>query len=401
MAEEQTGTAVFCNQCGAPSSGDTTNCAACGHPLQVLPPPVVTVGPVLYDFADDEPDAGGTGDVPTVPVGAVGAATAGGVVAGAPIGATTQLPVQASPSPFAGGFRLAVTSFLAVITAVVAVVASFARVLRIEVDGVAPTVPVGDRTVDDLASNLFGAVLLAVVALVVGAVGAGFRRRWAAGLAGGAGLAVAGWGALVLGLAERPIQVATSIASRPTPEPFSVFITRDLGWFLAAAVTTLGVLTFLVSLASIRSDGHRGLNPWIAAVGAVTAVIAAAGPLIPEGAAAIEANWTISDEAPVAPALFLVGRLVQLGALALAGVLGFLVTRRYGLGLAIGGGSVVLWLAVSTLLGIGSSPIGPAVTNPGSPTDDLHAVTIVALTALVGLAVVAVIAAVEQGAREP
>jgi uncharacterized membrane protein len=123
--------------------------------------------------------------------------------------------------------------------------------------------------------------------------------------------------------------------------------------------------------------------------------------MIPEGAASIEANWTVSEEAPVAPALFLVGRLVQLGALALAGVLGFLVTRRYGLGLAIGGGSVVLWLAVSTLLGLGRSPIGPAVTNPGSPSDDLHAVTIVALTALVGLAVVAVLAAVEQGAREP
>jgi hypothetical protein len=398
MAETQTGPAVFCNQCGAPSAGGRATCEACGHPLQQLAPPSVRVGPVLYDFTEDEPDPGPSGDVPTVPVGAVASVGVGGATAA---GATTQLPAQASPSALAGGFRLAVTSFVAVVTAVVAVVASFARILRIEVDGVAPTVPVGDRTVDDLATNLFGAVLLAVVALVVGAIGAGFRRRWAAGLAGGAGLAVAGWGALVLGLAERPIQVATTIASQPSPDPFTVFVTRDLGWFLAAAAATLGLVTFLVSLASVRADGHRGLNPWIAAVGAVTAVIAAAGPMIPEGAASIEANWTVSEEAPVAPALFLVGRLVQLGALALAGVLGFLVTRRYGLGLAIGGGSVVLWLAVSTLLGLGRSPIGPAVTNPGSPSDDLHAVTIVALTALVGLAVVAVLAAVEQGAREP
>jgi hypothetical protein len=81
-------------------------------------------------------------------------------------------------------------------------------------------------------------------------------------------------------------------------------------------------------------------------------------------------------------------------------VVGFLQVRRWGLGVAIGGMLPVLWLAVTSLLELGDSPVGPAFTNPGDAARDLHAVTVVGMTALAGLAIVAVIAAYDQTVRE-
>ncbi len=52
------------------------------------------------------------------------------------------------------------------------------------------------------------------------------------------------------------------------------------------------------------------------------------------------------------------------------------------------------------MLELGDSPVGPADTNPGDTAGDLHAVTVVGITALAGLAIVAIIAAYDQTVRE-
>lgn len=343
--------------------------------------------PILYDLADDEPD-----------------------LVAVPQQRTEQFPVVAPISlvdptdpSLARPPRIGVVAILGTLTGIVALVGMFPRVVAVRTDSSAPTFPTGDWLVADVGTNLPGALIVALVSLLVGIVGAVFRQRWGYGLAGGSGLAIAGWSALTIGLVERPVQVALDAVDGPVVQTFSVTITRDIGYGLIVAAGVGGVLTFLASLPRAAPDHRRSLNPWIAAVGALAALVAAAGPLLPEGAASLEDNWTRTGTSADLPVLFVGGRLLQLGLLALAGVVGFLLVRRYGLGLAIGGLTVSAWLAVTTLFDLGESPVGPGVANPGSDlgTPDLHSVTLVGLAALLALATVAVIAAYDQAAREP
>ena len=374
------------------------------------PMPAPVGAPQLYDLALDEPDL--LRDTPAAPVagpspsaGTSGATTT--VVAGT---ATDQLPPATAPllsdppegTGALGGFRIGVVSGLGLVAGMTALFGMFTRVIAIRTDARTPAFDTGDWLVADLGTNLPGAMIVALVVLLAGVIGAGFRQRWAAGLAGGAGLAITGWVALTIGLSERPIESAVDAVSRPTTEAFTVTITRDVGYWVLLAAGVLGFLTFAVSLASAGRDRRRGLNPWIASLGAVAAVIAAAGPLIPQGTATLDDNWSPGSGGLGLPTWFVVGRLVQLGLLAYTGVIGFLLVRRYGLGLAIGGMTVSVWLALSTLLGLGDAPVGPGFANPGQRGSEieLHAVTIVGLIALVGLTVVAVIAAYDQAARE-
>ena len=368
----------------------------------------------VYDFASDEPD-----DIthPTVrpappippspprpPVVVTAEQVTAKYAAPAPTGPKTlQMPLI---DPHDMGrlrrfrFRFGVVSGTAVVAALVAVVGVFANVTAISTDATSPTFDTGDWLVGDLGSNLQVAGLVGIAALLVGAVGAGFGIRWGAGLAGGAGLALAGWAALVIGLAEQPLQAATTAVEQPTTESFTITLTRDLGYWLLLATIVLGGAAFVVSLVLAGNDGRSGLNPWIAALGAVSALIAAGGPLVPEGAATFRNNWSSAGGTFDQPTAYLAGRLAQVLLLAFAGVVGFLQVRRWGLGVAIGGMLPALWLAFTAMLELGDSPVGPAFTNPGDADGDLHAVTVVGMTALAGLAIVAVIAAYDQTVRE-
>ena len=138
----------------------------------------------------------------------------------------------------------------AIVAAIVALVGVFANVATITTDATTPTFETGDWLVSDLGSNLQVAGLIGIGALLVGAVVAGFGIRWGAGLAGGAGLALAGWAALVIGLAEQPLQAATTAVEQPTTESFTVTLTRDLGYWLLLATIVLGGAVFVVSLVS-------------------------------------------------------------------------------------------------------------------------------------------------------
>ncbi|HWM19277.1 MAG TPA: zinc ribbon domain-containing protein [Ilumatobacteraceae bacterium] len=319
----------------------------------------------------------------------------------APTAATTaEMPLLDPEGLRRFRFRLGVVTGTSIVAAIVALVGVFANVVTITTDAVTPTFQTGDWLVGDLGSNLRVAGLIGVGALLVGAVAAGLGVRWGAGLAGGAGLAIAGWAALVIGLVEQPLQAATIAVDAPTTESFTITITRDLGYWLLLASIVIGGAVFVVSLAYAGNDNRSGLNPWIAALGAVSALFAAGGPLVPEGAATFRNNWSSAGGTFDQPTAYLAGRLAQVALLALAGVIGFLQVRRWGLGVAIGGMLPVVWLAVTALLELGDSPVGPAFANPGDTNGDLHAVTVVGMTALVGLAIVAMIAAYDQTVRE-
>ena len=148
------------------------------------------------------------------------------------------------------------------------------------------------------------------------------------------------------------------------------------------------------------SDRRPGLNPWIAALGGLAVVIAAAGPLIHEGRARFSDNWYLVEAPGEPPAMLLAGRAIQLAAFLIAGLVGFLSVRRYGLGLAAGGTLPFIWLAASTLLELTDHPVGPAFRNPGSSEVDLHGVTVIGVAALISMLLLAVIGAYDQNVRE-
>jgi MFS family permease len=266
------------------------------------------------------------------------------------------------------------------------------------------TAPPGFRTgtwvLDDLADNMSIAMLIAAVLLVIGGIAAGFRWRWGSGLAGGAGLALTGLVALAIGLAEFPIDAARDFAAIPNAQQFTLTITREIGYWLLIAAAALGIVVFFASINEAFGDRRSGLNPWIAALGALATVVAMFGPMIPEGTAVFSDNWYLIEGPGEPSALLLVGRLVQLALLAITGVAGYLCVRRWGLAVAIGGALPIVWLAASTLFDLTDTPVGPAYANPGADEIELHGVTIIGVSAIVAIAILAVVAAYDQSVRE-
>ena len=176
-------------------------------------------------------------------------------------------------------------------------------------------------------------------------------------------------------------------------------ITRGVGYWSLLAAGALGLLVLLGSLRRSGRDRRSGLDPWIAALGAVSFLIAAGGPLIPEGTADWSGNYNSDTLGVELPTLFFVGRGVQLGLLALCGVVGFLLVRRYGLGLAVGSAVATGWLLVTAATDQTASPIGPAYENPGSLDLQPHAVTIVGFAMVGFFALVAVVMALLDADR--
>ncbi len=339
-----------------------------------------------YDFVEREPETA-TQIVPT---------------------ATSQMPIVVAAAGVPDRrFRFGAVTFLALVTGGVTLGGLFATTLSVGSDTrltIGDDAPFGFRTgtwiADDLADNLSIAGLLAVVLMVTGGVAAAFRWRWGAGLAGGAGLSLTGLAALTLGLAQIPIDAAHEFARIPPDEPFTLTITRDLGYWLLLTAAALGIVLFFASINDAVGDRRSGLNPWIAALGALATVVAAAGPLLPENLAVFSDNWYLTDGPGEAPALLLGARLLQLGLLAMTGIVGYLSVRRWGLGVAIGGSVPIVWLAISTLFELTDAPVGPGFRNPGAEDMHLHGVTIIGVSAVAALSILAVIAAYDQGVRE-
>lgn len=293
-------------------------------------------------------------------------------------------------------FKFRPTFVLAFLGMIAALMTSVADVTDIRTDRVVDGIPNRVSTVADIGSNLPVAGFIGAAIMLIGGVLHCFGLRWGAGLAGGAGLALAGWAGLTLGLAEVPINTAARITRDPnTPGPFTLTVTRDLGYWLIVALAALGLIVFAFSLVSAGTAGRRGLNPWTAALGALAALVVAAGPLITVGGANFDVNFG-TDELPF---VFFAGRIAQLALIAVAGVVGFLLVRSYGLGLAAGGVSVALWMWLSSLLEIGDRPLGIAAGNLGSSDTSPHAVTTVGVALTVVMLIVAATIAIVQTSR--
>lgn len=313
------------------------------------------------------------------------------------------LPIVAAPPRF----RVGAVTVCGVLAAIIALAGTFATSIEITSDtalvpteNAPPEFRTGTWVLDDLADNMSIAMLIAAVLLVVGGIAAGFRWRWGSGLAGGSGLALAGLAALSIGLAQFPIDAAHDFAAIPNPQQFTLTLTRDVGYWLLLAAGALGVIVFFASINDAFGDRRPGLNPWIAALGALSTVVAVFGPTIPEGTAVFSDNWYLIEGPGQPSALLLVGRLVQLALLAVTGIAGYLCVRRWGLALALGGALPIVWLAASTLFELTDTPVGPAYANPGADDVELHGVTIIGVSAVVAIGILALVAAYDQSVRE-
>lgn len=322
---------------------------------------------------------------------------------GTPFEPTTQIP---SGGLFDGGsdveeyavqsegFRLRASFVFAFLAMVATLMASVADVIDIRTTRPVDGIIVGIRALDDFGTNLAVAGFVGAALMLVGGLLSCFGLRWGAGVAGGAGLSMTGWAAVTLGLVETPIHAAEGVTANATEvSTFTLAVTRDLGYFLIAAIGLLGLLVFIVSLRMAGTGGRPGLNPWIAAVGALAAVVLTAGPLVTLSGVPLDANLGTAG----IPREFFAGRLIQLGMILVTGVIGFLSVRTYGLGLAAGGLGVAGWMWISSLAELGDRPVSVAVGNLGTLDTVPHAVTTVGVSAsIVLLAVAATMAALSR-----
>ncbi len=295
-------------------------------------------------------------------------------------------------------FRFRLVFLFSLFSLAAALMAFVADVIDIRTSRPTAGIDTGASTLDDLGSNLAMAGFIGAAAMVLGGLLACFGIRWGAGLAGGAALAVVGWASLTIGLAEFPIAVAESI-TRTSPEAFTLTVTRDVGWLLVAGIGVLAVLVFMASLRLSGTGGHRPLNPWIAAVTAVAGVVLAFGPLVPVGDAVFADNFRSTDPNRDLPTAFFAGRLAQVALIAVAVVVGSLVVRAFGLGLATGGVTVATWMWATSLAGLGSNPVGIADRNPGADDTVPHAVTSVGVVITLVMLAVASVTALWQRRR--
>jgi hypothetical protein len=435
-----------CDACGKAVAAGDRFCTACGAPLpleadaptsptrpdpateqletQPVPAPT-TVATTTddADWGDSDPVWAATGPSPVItaahpstselpatePIATEprsGAGTTAVITTPATM-STSELPRVPAPIRERRRFRLTAVTLLSLVGSIVMMLAMFSTVVTVSSDSRLPVgddVPLNFRTgswiPSDLADNLPIAGLIAVALLMAGGVAAGFGWRGGSGLAAGCGLAIAGLAALTIGLAQYPIDAAYEMARIPSEDTFTLTITRDVGYWLQIVAGALGVVVFFASLDDAFGDRRPGLNPWVAALGALSGVVMALGPLIPEGAAVWSDNWYVTDGPGEPPAMLLGMRLVQLALLGLASLIGFLCVRRWGLGLAVGGALPAIWLTISTLFDLTEHPVGPGFRNPGTTGMSVHGVTIIGASALSAFLLLAVVAAYDQSQHE-
>ena len=420
---------MVCTSCGSDVAESQKFCHECGAALDQPTEPVLLTEPPTVEAAappiaplssaDDvtaaalTPPANPPLTPPvTPPATATTPPTADAITAVTPMASPSPTPTVEMPAVFDGSddlaeypapresFRFRVVFILSLFGAVAVLMTVVADVIDIRTTRPAAGIATGPQNLADLGSDLGAAAFVGAAVMVLGSLLACFGLRWGAGLAGGAGLALAGWAGLSIGLAELPIALAESV-TRTSTEEFTLRVTRDIGWWLIVGVGVIGILVFTASLRSAGTGGHRALNPLIAAVTAVASVILGFGPLIPVGDATFSDNFRSPDPNFDLPTAFFAGRLGQVGLIVAAGVVGMLLVRSYGLGLAAGATSVAVVLWVVSLAELGSRPIGIAVRNPGAATTVPHAVTSVGMASMLAMLVLAAALATYRLTRQP
>ncbi len=270
--------------------------------------------------------------------------------------------------PLTQQFRITPLVAVSALAAVVGVAACFVTVASFEVTG-----DLSNRQeykLNDFASNLTLGVIVAAALLIGGAVLGATGRRVGSGLAGGAGLAMAGAFGWVIGQVTALFD-AQEVTLLNGGGNFRLTTTQEIGFVLAAVAAGLGVVAFVVSLSSGGADGQPVISPAIGAIGALGTLAVVIGPLIPMNGAAFGDNF--SNEFIPPATLYL--RLAVLALIGIGGLVGFLANRRWGYGLALGAISVGAIQWVTAISESGDHPLGIAGGNVGATDYAPHIVT--------------------------
>jgi hypothetical protein len=291
------------------------------------------------------------------------------------------------PVSTTGSVALAVIASLA---GLAAIIGSFLPMLTMTTDAPIGADQTGDFTPNDLVggTNLQVAFIVAGITLIAGGAVAKLGKRFGAGLACGAGLALIPfvvwlWGATKV-VSDAVEGQATIVASSGGGGTF--FQSKlGAGFYILVGAAVVGLLALFVSLAQTGLDNLKPLNRLVCAGGAIAALLAAIGQLLPENGAEISANW----ETGGGSATLVYSRLGILFVVAIAGAAGFLYSSRWGVGLALGASAMYAWQWISSILEAGDFPAPPAFGNPGAFDAKPHVLTtagVIAMLVFAGLA---------------
>lgn len=400
----------FCTECGASLAGLAAP-AVDGLPTMAapavtpLPPPnlapPVVVPPVVFAAADaPTPPHGlpaGEQYTPTAALSVVEQTSPTGYDPSwdtgqqwaAQGGDTGESPAVSDTQPF----RITPLVAVSALAAVLAVATAFVDVASYKVTG--GLTEALTYKVNDFASNYTVGAIIAAIVLVGGAALGATGRRVGAGLAGGAGLALAGMMGMMLGQVTQLFD-SLEVSLLSGGGSFTLTTTQEIGFWLAVVAAVLGGGAFVLSLLSAGPDGHRPVNPAIGVVGALGTLAVVIGPLLPMNGGKFGDNFG-NDLIPPATTYL---RLLVLVLIGVGGLVGFLRNRRWGLGLALGAISIGVWQWVTSIGESGDIPLGIAGGNVGATDFKPHVVTTIGVVVMVlaGLAGL-VIAAQQRNAR--
>ncbi|HNJ97429.1 MAG TPA: zinc ribbon domain-containing protein [Ilumatobacteraceae bacterium] len=277
-------------------------------------------------------------------------------------------------------FRLTPLVGVAAVAAVLAVATAFLDVATIEVSG--DTAGLSTYKLNDFASNYTVGAIIAAVLMVGGAAIGATGRRFGTGLAGGAGLALAGMMSFMIGQVIAWFD-ASEVGLMQGGGAFTLTTTQEIGFWLAVTAAVLGVVAFVLSLSDKGDDGRAQVPEVVTILGAVATLLVVVGSLIP-GKGAEFADQFANDFTPPATLLL---RLLVFVLIAVGGIVGFVAGRRWGLGMALGAISVGVWQWITALTESGDFPFGIGGGNYGATDYTPHVITTVGV-ALMLLAIV-------------
>lgn len=276
-------------------------------------------------------------------------------------------------------FRITPLVAIASTAAVLAVASAFVNVAVVEVSDLSG-LPATEQLfkLNDFSTNQMVGAILAAILLIAGASLGATGRRVGTGLAGGAGLALAGMMGWMLGAVTQRFD-SEEFALLSSGGSFTLTTTRDIGFWLAAIAALLGGAAFVLSFEGVGPDGHPPIHPVIGALGLLGTAMAVIGPLIPMNDAPFGDQFS-NEFTP--PATLLLRQLV-LTLIAVGGIAGFTRNRRWGLGLALGAISVAAFQVITAVTDSGDIPLSYAGGNLGATDFKPHTVSVIGVTAMV------------------
>lgn len=312
-------------------------------------------------------------------------------------------PAERPPAPLRS-----VMLVMAVAAAAVGVSSAFLTVLRYRVTGdVNASMRIG---LNGISTNARVGTIVAAVLLVAGAAIGLSGRRFGTGLAGGAGLALAGFMAWLVGDAWSIVDTLKQ-GFRESSYRYTLSTTLDVGLWMAVAAAVLGAIVFFLSFTGVGDDGEPPVHPAVGAFGLLGGLALVIGPMLPTNGATFSDNF--SGDQGIGPSLWWKGRLfLDLGIthaqvppvttwlrilvlvlLVVGAYLGFIAGSKWGVGVVLGAIGVAVWQWATAALEAGDLPFGIAGGNPGQEGFSPHVVTTVGLAVVVLSLVVAAVVA--------